>query len=736
MPLPLTPEQVQLADSVARFAARHAPVDKVRVTSASSADGNLPLWWDDLVTNGFHAVHLPDDVGGQGGRLADLACVIEASATALLPGPLLSTTIASAVVATAQTSDTTASLLKDLAAGSTAAVVLPETSRFEATSKPDGWSISGRSGYVSGLCAAQKIILCARVEGDYLWIALDRAAGHAAVKSHPSTDLTTDVGTLHLNDLHVPNHIVLQGISAERTHCIAVALTAAAAAGLSQWCVSAVTAHLQTREQFGRPIGSFQALQHKVATMFVAAELAVAAAWDATEAADETIEQHRLAADAAAVVAVSPAADLAMEALTLFGAIGYTWEHDLHLYWRKAISLSGSLGGSVLAARRATESALSHTREASITLGDADAGFRSRVSKVLDHACGLPTDESEGEDAERPPAPSAQRSFLADNGLVAPHWPAPWGLGATPLQQLIIEEEFAKRPALTRPHIGIGAWIVPAILRAGSERVSELCIAPTLHATLTWCQLFSEPEAGSDLASLKTRATKVEDGWLITGHKIWTSTAQTAHYGGLLARTDPTAAKHRGIGYFILDMASPGIEVRPIRQVTGRAEFNEVFLADVFVPDDMLLGEASDGWQLATATLSAERVTMTNNTDFDRTGSLVRLLEDAGIESHVYGSLHSYANTIKALQRRETLRLLDGQQAGPAASVAKVATNMLLRRAAAALLGLGGELGMVVDTDPPVLGPVLDVPRELIGGGTLEIQLNIVAHNILGLPRK
>ena len=736
MPLALTPEQVQLAESVTRFAARHAPIDEVRAASGSLTDGVLPEWWEDMVTNGFHAVHLPEDVGGQGGRLADLACVIEASATALLPGPLLSTTIASAVVAIAEKSDNTASLLKDLAAGSTAALVLPDTSHFEATSTPEGWSISGRSGYVSGLCAAQKIVLCTRVDDDNLWFALDRTAAHTAVRSHRSTDLTTDVGTLHLRDHPVTNNAVLQGICAERARCIAVALTAAAAAGLSQWCVSAVTAHLQTREQFGRPIGSFQALQHKAATMFVNAELAVAAAWDATEAADENIEQHRLAADAAAVIAVSPAADLALEALTLFGAIGYTWEHDLHLYWRKAISLSGSVGGSLRAARRATEFARSHTREASISLGDAEADFRTHVSEVLDHACDMPTDKVGRDDEARPPAPSGQRSFLADNGFVAPHWPTPWGLDATPLQQLIIEEEFAKRPALSRPLIGIGAWIVPAILRAGSARVREMCITPTLHAKLTWCQLFSEPEAGSDLASLKTRAAKVENGWLITGHKIWTSTAQMAHYGGLLARTDPTAAKHRGIGYFILDMASPGIEVRPIRQVTGRAEFNEVFLTDVFVPDDMLLGGPCDGWQLATATLSAERVTMTNNTDFDRGGSLLRLIEGVGVESDVYGSLHSYANTIKALQRRETLRVLDGQQAGPAASIAKVATNMLLRRAAAALLGLGGELAMVDDSDPAVLSPYFDVPRELIGGGTLEIQLNIVAQNILGLPRK
>ncbi|PRC47701.1 acyl-CoA dehydrogenase, partial [Mycobacterium sp. ITM-2017-0098] len=199
-------------------------------------------------------------------------------------------------------------------------------------------------------------------------------------------------------------------------------------------------------------------------------------------------------------------------------------------------------------------------------------------------------------------ATGPQRTLIADAGLIAPHWPRPWGVDATQLQLLIIDEEFAKRPDLVRPSLGISEWILPTLISSAPEDLQQRFIPPTQRGELGWCQLFSEPGAGSDLAALSTRATKVDGGWRINGHKIWTSSAHTADYGALLARTDPDVAKHRGIGYFIVDMSADGIELQPIRQATGESHFNEVFLSDVFVPDELLLGGATDGWNLAIAT--------------------------------------------------------------------------------------------------------------------------------------
>ena len=171
-----------------------------------------------------------------------------------------------------------------------------------------------------------------------------------------------------------------------------------------------------------------------------------------------------------------------------------------------------------------------------------------------------------------------------------PHLPKPWGRAAGPIEQIIIAQEF---PAgkVRRPVMGIAAWIIPSIVAFGTDEQKQRFLPPTLRGEMIWCQLFSEPGAGSDLASLTTKATRVDGGWRITGQKIWTTAAQYSQWGALLARTDPNAPKHNGITYFLLDMTSEGVDVKPLRELTGHEMFNTVFIDDVFVPDDMVLGE-------------------------------------------------------------------------------------------------------------------------------------------------
>jgi alkylation response protein AidB-like acyl-CoA dehydrogenase len=307
------------------------------------------------------------------------------------------------------------------------------------------------------------------------------------------------------------------------------------------------------------------------------------------------------------------------------------------------------------------------------------------------------------------------------------------------VQQVVINEEFDKRPDLTRPSLGIAEWILPTILDSGTDRQRERFAWPILRGVQRWCQLFSEPGAGSDLASLTTRAVKVDGGWLVNGHKIWTSMADRAHFGALLARTDPEARKHRGISYFLIDMTSPGITVEPIKQASGHFDFNEVFFTDVFVPDDMLVGNPGDGWDLAVATMAVERTAIGNYVNIDRSAALRHVAETADTDRdtalQALGDVEAYTTAIKALVLRETLRLVEGQSAGPTSSVAKYAMVLLLRRAATATLALTGHLAMLEESDPAVIRPYFDMPSELIGGGTAEIQLTIIASMILGLPR-
>jgi alkylation response protein AidB-like acyl-CoA dehydrogenase len=740
VPIGLTPEQGQLQEAVGRFAARRAAVDQTRDSFEALAEGALPKWWNDLVAHGFHAVHLPDGVGGQGGSLLDAACVIESAAAALLPGPLLPTVIAGAIALSVDDM-AAAKLLSELAAGATATVVLPESGDLSATATDGGWRVTGASGDVLGVRSAAVILAAARRDdGETLWFVLDPEVASASVEQRDGTDLTIDVGILHLADHVVPEALVLNGIDDDAAWDIAVALSACASAGTLQWAVDAVTEHLRTREQFGKPIGTFQALQHEAAMLLVNSELAAAAAWDAVRAVAEAPEQRQLAAAGAAIMAVAPAPELLLDALTMFGAIGFTWEHDVHLYWRRATSLAASMGPITGWSRRLGELSKTHVRDMTVKLGEAEADFRARIAAVLDEALGLVNDKPSPLGDYDHLASGPQRTLIADAGLMAPHWPPPWGLGATPLQQLIIDDEFAKRPELVRPSLNIAEWVLPSIISSGSEVIQQQLIPPTQRGELLWCQLFSEPGAGSDLAALSTRAVKVDGGWRINGHKIWTSSAQYADYGALLARTDPDAPKHKGIGYFIIDMRADGVEIQPIKTADRDPHFNEVFLADVFVPDEMLLGGPTDGWSLAIATMAQERVAIGAYVNIDRAIALRHLAAQRGPDQdavvRALGELDAYTNAIKALGVRETIRLLDGQSAGPASSIAKVATSIMLRRTFKATLELAGPLAMVERSEPAIVAPYLRLPAELIGGGTRQIQLNIIAQMIMGLPRK
>ncbi|SBS76042.1 Acyl-CoA dehydrogenase domain-containing protein [uncultured Mycobacterium sp.] len=733
----ITIEQEQLAEAVTQFAARHAPIDKTRASLDSIAAGELPTWWEEFTANGFHAVHLPEAAGGQGGTLADMACVIEAAAAALLPGPLLSTATASAVASLAD--DSAAALVVELAGGAPAAVVLPEDSGVQAVRDGSGWRLSGSIGSTLGLLAAQRVLLAARGEdGADLWFALDAGSAGIVVEQQRGTDLSTDIGMLTLDDY--PADVVVTGIDPARARCVVAALTACASAGTVRTGVDTAVDYIRTREQFGKPVGSFQALQHKAAVLLVNAELASASAWDAVRAIEESIEQHRLAAASAALMAVCAGPDLMLDALLLFGAIGYTWEHDTHLYWRRATSLAASLGSVTRWGREAGELARTLKRSTAINLGDVESEFRANLAKTLDRAATL-QNETPTDDVRAPGlAFGSQRDLLAQAGLVAPHLTAPWGIDATPVQQVIITEEFDKRAGLVRPSLGIAEWILPTILNSGTDAQRERFAEPMMRGTQRWCQLFSEPGAGSDLASLVTRAQKVDGGWLVNGHKIWTSSAHVAQFGAMLARTDPEAPKHRGISYFLVDMTSPGIEISPIKQASGECHFNEVFLTDVFVPDDMLVGEPGRGWDLAVATMAVERTAIGNYVNIDRSQALRRMADVDGPDHdatlQALGGIEAHTTAIKAMVLRETLRLVQGQGPGPTSSIAKYAMVLLLRRASTATLALTGRLAMLENSDPAVIKPYFDMPSELIGGGTAEIQLTIIASMILGLPRK
>jgi alkylation response protein AidB-like acyl-CoA dehydrogenase len=357
--------------------------------------------------------------------------------------------------------------------------------------------------------------------------------------------------------------------------------------------------------------------------------------------------------------------------------------------------------------------------------------------------------------AEHAPAgqyPADWSRRLAAAGYVAPHWPKPWGLDASPGAQLEIDEVM-RELRVPRPlnPIGIG-WAGPTLLVAGTAAQQQQFLPGILDGSEIWCQLFSEPGAGSDLASLQTRAVRDGDEYVVNGQKVWTTLAHVAHYGILLARTDPTAEQHNGISYFVLDMRVPGIEVRPLVQMTGTHEFNEVFFTDVRVPAANLVGVEHDGWRLAKVTLGNERVSLSGEGALWGRGptaqDVLQLVRDHGgardtTTRQRLAQLYIEAEVLRLIRLRTVSAQVRGLEPGPEASVRKALSDEHGQHVMARAIELAGSHGMLSDHGP--YGEPDDrgwqygylYSRALtIGGGTSEVQRNILGEKVLGLPRE
>ncbi len=371
--------------------------------------------------------------------------------------------------------------------------------------------------------------------------------------------------------------------------------------------------------------------------------------------------------------------------------------------------------------------------------------------------------------------PNPTNEQLAESGYVVPHWPAPWGLDADPMTQLIIAEEMSAAD-VTMPHnaIGIG-WAAPVIWLAGTEEQKQRYLPPIFSDAERWCQLFSEPDSGSDLASLSTRAIRDGDEYVITGSKIWSSGAHSSKMGILLARTDPDVPKHKGISYFLLPMDAEGVTLSPVVDMTTAHSFNQVFFDEVRIPVDMRIGEEGDGWRLAKATLANERVGLSEGGVLWGSGpsafdflDLVRQqgpVTDPILRSRL-ARLHVNATVLRLNQLRALSAKLAGETPGPEASIQKIMADELggevmeLAKEVAGAHGMlegSGVSGSIAsskrwgpteinfgrdeesqfpDVDPIWHYGYLFSPALTLGGGTFAIQRNIVSEHVLGLPRE
>jgi len=722
MSIALTDVQIALAESVAAFAARHAPLASTRDDFSDLTAGRLLPSWKALREQGLLTLHLPVDVGGDGAGVAELAVVLETLAFGLFPGPVLPTVLTGLVLTT--TADDRSALqdsLSRLAAGSTAAIAT-STEGLTATRTAGGWQVHGTGLPILGAPSADMLVLGATTGDREVWFIADPA--ELEVVALESVDPTRDLGFARLVDVEVPNGRVLS-LDESLVRSFAATLFAAEAAGVARWAQEAGLAYAKVREQFGRPIGSFQAVKHKCAQLFTRAELITAAAWDAAISYDDDASQFALASAAAAVTCLPGAVEVGLDTVTLLGGVGYTWEHDAHLYSRRAMSLQALLGPPARWQRRVGRLSDRTRRRYELDLTDEPDGLRAMVSGHLAVAAGLPEE--------------VRRGYFAENGLVAPHFPSPFGLDADASGQLVIAEEF-ERAGIEQPSLDIGEWALPTILAHGTDEQRNALVWPTLTGSLLWCQLFSEPDAGSDLASLRTRAEKVEGGWLLRGQKVWTSDAKRADWGVCLARSEPGAPKHAGLSYFVVDMRAPGVEIRPLREANGGYLFSEVFLNDVFLPDSGLVGLRGEGWALARTTLGNERVNIATGMGrradlpadfFDQVG-----LARSAVDAAQLGVLTAEAVAFGALSQRTLRRQLTGLRPGPEASVLKVVSAANVRNLRRVGLDLMGPDAAALDgAGGAAAHEFLSLPSLLIGGGTLEVQLNVISERVLGLPR-
>lgn len=511
-------------------------------------------------------------------------------------------------------------------------------------------------------------------------------------------------------------------MSGERVEDLAATVLAAEAAGVARWTLDTAVAYAKVREQFGKPIGSFQAVKHLCAQMLCRAEQADVAAADAARAAaDSDGTQLSIAAAVAASIGIDAAKANAKDCIQVLGGIGCTWEHDAHLYLRRAHGIGGFLGGSGRWLRRVT--ALTQAgvrRRLGVDLAEV-AGLRPEIAAAVAEVAALPEEK--------------RQVALADTGLLAPHWPAPYGRGASPAEQLLIDQELAAAK-VERPDLVIGWWAAPTILEHGTPEQIERFVPATMRGEFLWCQLFSEPGAGSDLASLRTKAVRADGGWLLTGQKVWTSAAHKARWGVCLARTDPDAPKHKGITYFLVDMTTPGIEIRPLREITGDSLFNEVFLDNVFVPDEMVVGAVNDGWRLARTTLANERVAMATGTALGNPmEELLKVLGDMELDvaqQDRLGRLILLAQAGALLDRRIAELAVGGQDPGAQSSVRKL-IGVRYRQALAEYLMEVSDGGGLVENR--AVYDFLNTRCLTIAGGTEQILLTVAAERLLGLPR-
>ena len=793
MPFAFSDEQEQLRDAVRRFLGDCSPPAEVRRLMATQAGYDAAAWRQLCGDLALAGVHVPEAYGGQGFTFAELAIVMEEMGRALFCAPYFSSTVlAATAILEAGSEQDKAELLPAIAAGeclATLAFTEPngqwDPSHIELAAS-DGRLRGVKSHVVDG-CIADLLIVAAQEAGGLSLYAVDASAAGLSRRALETLDATRKLARIEFND--VAGRLIGKAGAArpalERTlHLAAVALANEMVGGAARLLESAV-AYAQERVQFGRAIGSFQAVKHRLADLLLEVELAKSAAYQAANAVATDDADLAALASLAKAAASDAYMQAAKDCIQIHGGIGFTWEHDTHLWYKRAKSSEVFLGDAgyhreclMQAWRTPPPSTSSPSRRpepvaksvASVTEaiddGVAAAQIRAEVRAWLS-AHWNPNKRL-----------VEWRNELAESGWGMPMWPRQWfGRELAPALQPVVDEEFARVKAVGVAKTGIRLLAAATLLEHGNDAQKTRFLRRILTGEDTWCQLFSEPGSGSDLAGATSRADFDGEKWIVNGQKVWTTSAHHADYGLLLARTDWDVPKHQGLTYFILDMHQEGVEVRPLKQMNGHASFNQVFFTDAVVAAQNQISATGNGWQVAITTLAHERrAAVGQRSDAHAENLPGRIYEEERRETEI--ALEPYkwypqragrvdlvverANVTGRIEdpvaRQEMAKLLimarstqwtarraaaaqeQGRPQGPEGSLGKLASSNVARQACHVHTLIAGADAMLCGNDGALNGLIAEilvsVPATSIAGGTDEIQRNIIAERVLGLAKE
>lgn len=775
-------DQNLLRDGVRRFLAQESPLAAARAVLESGGTHAATVW-QGLVEIGATAMMLPEDCGGSGLGALELCVVAEEAGRQLAAVPLASTLyLAAQVMLLGASPQQRRRWLASAAGGAIGAFAAPLDGIVDATAVPRhaAGRLHGSIELVpDGTVAQWAVVLAIDADDRPVWVVSDLAAGLARRvratldPSKPFATWTFDGTPAEALDSVADARQLLM-----RARNRAAVLLAFEQLGAADAALEIAVAYARERRSFGRTIGSFQGIKHKLVDLYNDNQLARVhcyyGAWAlAADAADEHGIAELAAAAAAARVSASRAAtQAAHEGLHVHGGMGYTWDVDCHLYMRRARQQAVLLGHehawreqlAVELERRLAAGDEPLTSRPARVAGSMDfddspeeAAFRAECRAWLSanaapKSCDTGLYRPDASPEQRIADARAWQARKAAAGFGAITWPkALGGRGGTAIQELIWRQEEGRHdvPAGTFA-VSLG-MVLPAVMTHASNEVRTKHIGPALSGEHLWCQLLSEPGAGSDLGMVRTRAERSadgRDGWILNGQKVWTSLAQFAQYGLVLARTDPGLPKFDGLTSFFVDMKSPGITIRPIRQPNGEADFNEVFLEDVFVPDDQRVGAVGAGWKVTLTGLMSERVSIGGVLPPDLWRTLAAMLRETpfggapalcdGRFRERLADLYLWAQGVWLLQCRALTALGKGREPGPEMSGVKNLVAQTIQAFTRLAIDLKGPRAVLAAAEGDGRAAMIErlwfgAAGMRIAGGTDEIVKNSIGERVLGL---